>query len=112
MSMPINERLRQIRQASNLSQVKFAERIAIAHSYIADMEHGKKPVNERIIRLIAAEFNVNAEWLRNGIGEMQSDDDAFALAEMTCLYRSMPPERQELAIALLKTVASFDCNKK
>ena len=112
MLMPTNERLRQIRQASGLSQVKFAERIAIAHSYIADMEHGKKPVNERIIRLIAAEFNVNADWLRNGIGEMQSDNDAFAIAEMTRLYRSMSAERQGLAIALLRTMASFDGTQK
>jgi transcriptional regulator with XRE-family HTH domain len=103
--MSIKNRLKQIRNSTGLSQVKFSERIAVSSSYIADMELGKKPVNERILRLICAEYGVSENWFRTGVGEMDGDEEAIVVAEVTSLFKSLPPKSRGLATALLKTLA-------
>ena len=102
--MTIHDRVKQIRQSTGLSQVKFAERLAVSSSYIADFELARKPIKERIIRLICTEFNVDERWFRTGEGEMYSDFSAVRLAEMTSLFKALPPKPQELAISLLSTL--------
>ena len=110
--MEIKDRLREIRRATGLSQVKFAKRIAISHSYIADMEHGKKPVNERLIRLIAAEFCININWFRTGNGEMYDEQSSVKIAEAISIFKSLDDHYQELAIRQLSTLAGWQmCNK-
>lgn len=68
--MSINERVREVRKALNLSQEQFGERIGMVKSGISNIENGSRAVNERIIKLICSEFSVNEEWLRTGEGEM------------------------------------------
>lgn len=68
--MSINHRIKQVRQALNLSQAKFAKAISISNGYIAGIELENRNVNDRIIKLVCVTFNVREEWLRTGKGEM------------------------------------------
>ena len=65
-AIPINERLRAVREALQLSQRYVAREIYIAQSAYARMETGLQVPNERVIELICYRFNVNREYLREG----------------------------------------------
>lgn len=79
--MDINERVKIIRKELNLTQKEFGSKIAVAQSYLTNIENGLRPVTDKIIKLICTVFNVNEEWLRNGTGEMFIDPDTFVLEE-------------------------------
>jgi len=57
--MSIHERIREIRQALGLSQAKFAKDISISSGYVAGLELGNRKVNDRMIKLICTQYNVN-----------------------------------------------------
>lgn len=65
----LNERIRKIRKALDLTQQEFAERIGMKRNSIALIESGRN-TSEQTIFAICREFNVNEEWLRTGEGEM------------------------------------------
>lgn len=75
--MNINERLKKLRKALNLTQQEFADRIGIKRNSFANYETGRNTPIDAIIVSICREFNVNEDWLRNGIGEMfiERDDE-------------------------------------
>ena len=66
MAMPLNERLKAIRTALNLSQRRIAKEIYTAQSVYARMESGINPINDRTIELICYRFNVNRASFREG----------------------------------------------
>ena len=68
--MSVNLRIKQVRQALNLSQAKFAKEISISNGYIAGIELEKRNVNDRLIKLVCITFNVSEHWLRTGNGDM------------------------------------------
>lgn len=67
----INLRIKEVRKVLNLSQKDFAKRIGVTQPSLSDMENGRTiNIDNRNIKLICQEFNVNEEWLRTGQGEM------------------------------------------
>ena len=67
-----------------LSQVKFAERCGIRPSNFNRALKSEKGLSPQYLLRIAHAFNVNFEWLRNGIGEMFAEERQSA-------RRSSPP---------------------
>jgi len=103
-SLPIlNKRIRKIRTALGLSQVKFSSVIALSSGYIAGVETGRIAVNERLIKLVCSSFNANEAWLRYGEGSMFSetmpDDDRFK--NLVNLARGLPPKYQDFLFTVL-----------
>ncbi|MDR2558081.1 MAG: hypothetical protein LBC86_00840, partial [Oscillospiraceae bacterium] len=90
-----------------MTQTKFAQRIAIATSYLAGMELGAKKVNERIIRLVVAEFAVNEHWFRTGDGEMYDETADVNLAKITSLFKMLTPAYQDCALIQLNALAEL-----
>jgi transcriptional regulator with XRE-family HTH domain len=66
----VYERIKEIRTTLGLSQVEFAKRIFVSKGFYSDIEVGKKKINDRIIFIVAKQFNVNVEWIKTGEGEM------------------------------------------
>ena len=99
----INDRIRKIRSALELSQVKFSSLTAISSGYIAGIETGRIAVNERLIKLICSSFNVNESWLRYGEGEMFSeklpDDKRFK--NLISTVKGLPPKYQDFLFGVL-----------
>ena len=95
------KRIKELRNILKLSQVKFAEAIHISKGYQAEIELGNYPVNDRVIALIAAAFNVNEAWLRNGEGAMFTraatppSTPAEKLERMTTVFNELYPEFQD-----------------
>ncbi|GHT73077.1 hypothetical protein FACS1894124_0910 [Spirochaetia bacterium] len=69
----VNERIKELRLALEISQRQFAKRIFVSQALVGEIELGHKKVNTRIIYLISSQFKVNVEWLKNGEGEMFFD---------------------------------------
>lgn len=66
----LNERLKKLRKALDLTQQEFADRIGIKRNSFANYETGRNTPIDAIIVSICKEFNVNENWLRTGEGEM------------------------------------------
>ena len=72
MTMPINDRLKAVRNALKLSQRDFSRGIYTSQSNYARIEQGSIKINDRIIELVCSKYKVNREYLKNGKGAMFS----------------------------------------
>lgn len=66
----MNERIKELRNALNLTQDAFAKRLGVKRNTIGNYETGNRVPSDQSVFSICREFNVNEEWLRNGSGEM------------------------------------------
>ena len=66
----MNTRIKEIREAKELSQADFAEMLNLKRNSISLIEVGKRNPSDRTIIDICNTFNVSEEWLRTGVGEM------------------------------------------
>lgn len=65
----MNERIKELRKLLNLTQREFANKIGMQTNTIAVYEMGVRKPKSSTISIICHEFNVNEEWLLNGIGD-------------------------------------------
>ena len=66
----MNERIKQIRKALNMSQDDFGKRLGVTRGAITNIELNKTEPKPLFIKLICDTFEVNEEWVFNGTGEM------------------------------------------
>lgn len=77
----MNERIKQIRKALNLSQDDFGKKLGVTRGVITNIELNKTEPKPLFIKLICETFEVNEDWVVNGTGEMfiqKSRSDAIA----------------------------------
>lgn len=68
--MSINERAKYLRKERlNLTMEEFGKRLGVQKSAISKIETGKVSISDQMFLAICREFNVNPDWLRDGIGE-------------------------------------------
>lgn len=74
----MNERIKKVRKALDLTQRDFGVRIGTTQNAIANYETGHRNPSSAVIDNICKTFNVNETWLRTGEGEMfrQTEEDA------------------------------------
>lgn len=96
--MTMNQRVKEVRLALNMSQAKFAKALSMSNGYIAGIELEHNRVNERVIKLLGFVFHVNEQWLRTGEGSM-FDTVPDPLIEMaSSLFRELKPAYQQYII--------------
>jgi len=105
--MHLHERVKEVRLAIGLSQAKFAERMAISSSYFANLELNNQTVTERVIRLISAEYNVNANWLRTGEGNMFNEGVDEQISKLVSVFNSLSQHFKECALEQIVTLADL-----
>lgn len=69
----MNERIKELRKAENLTQQEFADRIGVKRNTVATYEMGRTTPSDAAVALIVREFDVNEQWLRTGEGAMYRD---------------------------------------
>lgn len=101
----MNDRIKLVRELSNLSRVKFADRIGISESGCRKLESGENNPSEQTIRAICSEFGINRVWLETGEGEMRKPiSREEELAELFAdLLRDQPDFRHRLLTVLLRS---------
>lgn len=107
--MTIGERIREARLSLPVktSLEKFAERIGITKGSLSLIENGKNQPSDQTIRSICREFNINEQWLREGIGDMKTA--ASRAEEMaTAVKRLFSDRPASFQTALVTTLLRFD----
>lgn len=66
----MKERIKALRKELGLNQTDFGQKVGIKQTTVAGYETGAKNPMDSVIVSICREFNVNEEWLRDGVGEM------------------------------------------
>lgn len=66
----MNERIKQVRKFLKLNQDEFGKRLGVTATAISKIENSERGLTEQMILSVCRVFNVNEDWLRNGIGEM------------------------------------------
>lgn len=66
----MNERIKELRKALGLTLERFGEALGVGKTAINKIESGQNNVTDQMFKSICREFDVNAEWLRTGEGEM------------------------------------------
>ena len=99
----MNERIKKLRKALDLTQQEFADRIGVKRNTIATYEIGRNTPLDAVINLICKTFNVSETWLRTGEGEMfvklSRNDELSAFVDE--LMKEQPQDfRRRLVTAL------------
>lgn len=97
----MSERIRILRQALGLSQTEFAKKMGMTRSMVSNMELGLIEIPDYKIEMICKVFNVRANWLRTGEGDMfnPASESLDALAEAHQL--------DDLTRAIIKTLITM-----
>ena len=103
----MNDRLKQVRKDSGLTQQQFADSLNVSRNYVALWEIGQREPSDRTVSDICRVYGINEVWLRTGVGEMKlpmpldqqlaqifadvqvSDDERARLVKA---FASLPPE--------------------
>lgn len=82
----MNERIKYLRKdVLKLSQKDFAEQLNLSENFVWMVEKGNRIPSDRTISDICRIFNVNPDWLRNGVEPMlmpEPDDDTAYINEL------------------------------
>lgn len=93
----MNKRVRELRKALGFSQKEFAERLGLKQNAISYMEKEGSTVTEHNIRAICAQFNVNEDWLRSGVGTMFLENKRKQ-KEFFAIFDSLLPVLQDYLV--------------
>lgn len=119
----MNERIRLLREDKSLSRAAFGKKLGVSGDVINNLERGRVEPKDHIIKLICAEYDVNEEWLRTGVGSMYIQSDTFSLddfvksngatdleLEIVKTYFELDPKIRKAAIDHFRTklAATFD----
>ena len=99
----MNERIRLLREKKKVSRAAFGERIGVSGDVINNLERGRVEAKEHIIKLIAAEYGVSEDWLRDGTEPMRIQPETFSLDDFAAQHNATALERE-----IIKTYFEID----
>ena len=125
----MNERIKKLRKALDLTQQEFADKIGMKRNTIASYEINRNGPSNSVISLICKAFNVSEEWLRTGNGDMFLPNSTSELDQLAKKYNlsrrvrvliekflNLKPEIQEAmvdyALNLAETLAHDDLEQE
>ncbi|WP_162611372.1 helix-turn-helix transcriptional regulator [Anaeromassilibacillus sp. An200] len=98
----MNERIKKLRQALNLSQDEFGKRLGVTRGAITNIELNKVEPKPLFVDLICREFNASENWIRTGEGEMfvEKTESEELAAFFGDLLKDEPDFRHRLIAAM------------
>jgi transcriptional regulator with XRE-family HTH domain len=106
MIAKIQDRLVAVREALEITQRDFCRGIYVSQSYYAQIESGKRPVNDRIIALVCSQYGVSKEYLLTGKGKMFSENlSDLQLQQLLDIFNELEPPFRDYVILQLKQLA-------
>jgi transcriptional regulator with XRE-family HTH domain len=109
----VGKRIKALRETLGISQREFCKLLSLSGGYIAGIEVGLREANDRLVKLIASEFNANKEWLMTGKGEMfinvKKGDERTT--RLVAVFNDLPKKYQDVifgVIDLLRETKSSD----
>lgn len=115
----MNERIKKLRRALDLTQKEFADKIGSTQNVLANYEAGRRNPSSSVINNICKTFNVSEDWLRTGEGEMFLPKPSVVLDALAAEYSlsgsdyalvekflALKPEARKAMIDYMKQVVS------
>ncbi|GHV84297.1 hypothetical protein AGMMS50212_16370 [Spirochaetia bacterium] len=106
-----NQRILQVRKALGFSQKKFSEGIKLSKTYQGNIELGRQPVNDRIIKLISMTYGANEEWLKTGAGDMFDKIEDHKLRQIIELFKKLDGNEQDCVLEQLEVYIKYHRKK-
>lgn len=103
--MEIGDRLKEIRKTLGLTQADFGEKLGLKPTAIGLYENGTRNITERTIILLKEKYNVNIDYLKNGLGEMFIEPSDFSLDEY-----AKSKDLKEKEVSLIREFMNLDPN--
>ncbi|NIT13247.1 MAG: helix-turn-helix domain-containing protein [Candidatus Dadabacteria bacterium] len=103
--MGIENRLKKIRKTANMTQREFASKLGVSHTYISELEGGRRTPSKLFMVAVEHVFGVNQPWLAAGQGETYRKDKGHFTEEelgVIKLLRNMSEDDKKIFIALSK----------
>jgi transcriptional regulator with XRE-family HTH domain len=110
--MTVNKRIREVRQALNMTQTDFSKAIYVSNSYTAEIENGHRVANNRIIHFISLTFGVSEQWLKTGEGEMFQTSPVERKERILGLFDKLNPKFQEYALSVIDRLVQLQKDEK
>ncbi|MDR1419061.1 MAG: helix-turn-helix domain-containing protein [Treponema sp.] len=113
MIAKIQKRLIAVRTSLGLSQRDFCRGIHLSQSYYAQIEGETRPINDRIVALICAEYSVSREFLLTGTGEMFGESlPDIQLRQLLDIYHELDPLFKEYILLQIKQLLEVQKRSK
>lgn len=78
-------RVKQVRKSLNITQGEFGKYLGVTATAVSRIEKEERALTEQMAKAICREFNINYEWLTEGVGQMKLDievSDAARFAQI------------------------------
>lgn len=104
----IGNRIEYLIHQQNMSKKDFAESIKTHITQLSKIINGDCQISEVLLCLICQKYNVNKDWLINGIGEMENITEASQSAKILAeLYEVAKDLSEDEQLYLLDTVKAL-----
>ena len=90
----LQDRIKKLRKALDLTQYEFGKRIGTTQNAIGNYEIGHRNPSSSVINNICKTFNVNETWLRTGEGDMFAETPDTLLDQLAREYNLTCLEQQ------------------
>lgn len=107
----LNERLKELRKSLNMTLKEFGKRLGVTDAAISRLEKGERNLTEQMILSICREFEINENWLRNGIEPMKKTIEDEATKYVNNLLTDDNPF-YDLIKGIMKTYDKLDCKSQ
>ena len=116
----MKDRIKKLRkEILEMSQAEFGRRIGVSQQTVGNIETGTTVLTERNFEAICRTWNVNREWLRNGVGEpllknkrsvesiMEEYDLDYDEAVLMAAFLELPKEYRAGVVEYVKKSAAL-----
>lgn len=108
--MGLPNRIVALREAREISQTDFANRLGINRSVVNRIEKGTRPVRDDELKSIARFFNVSIDYLLgNDENPKSKSNESAELSkderQLLSIYRGIPKDKRSSTMNIFKTLA-------
>ncbi|MDR1867097.1 MAG: helix-turn-helix domain-containing protein [Treponema sp.] len=97
MENTVAARLVKLRKILGLNQGQFASKINMKQQALSNVEHMRSNLLSTTVRLICITFDINEQWLLEGIGDIFVNKRSAEEREFLNIYNAMQPtDKKEL----------------
>lgn len=107
--MMLVNRIKAVREALNLSQREFGEKLGVSRDVVSNIEYGRVQPKKLLLQHMCQQYGVNARWLETGEGDMfvEGFESEDKFKEALSIFKSLRPEFQDYALEQIKRLAEL-----
>ncbi|WP_339179307.1 helix-turn-helix transcriptional regulator [Paenibacillus sp. FSL R5-0701] len=105
----MHNRIKLIREALNMTQKKFGERLGISRDVVANIEYNRVEIKDLMVKHICERYGINENWLTTGEGDMFLSEwqSNKKLDEAIAIFKELQPEFQDFALEQIRKLADL-----